>query len=68
MVFISGAMIPRETTSQSMRAIGDLTPMAPAVQAIRDGWSGNPMSPVTLGVMVAIAIIAGGIAVKAFRW
>jgi ABC-2 type transport system permease protein len=68
MVFISGAMIPRETTSQSMRAIGDLTPMAPAVQAIRDGWSGNPMSPVTLGAMVAIAIIAGGIAVKAFRW
>ncbi|MFJ2028527.1 ABC transporter permease [Streptosporangium sp. NPDC087985] len=68
MVFTSGAMIPREVTSGSMRAIGDLTPMAPVVQAIRDGWAGNAMSPVTLGVMVAISIVAGGAAVRAFRW
>ncbi|MDH2425648.1 ABC transporter permease [Sphaerisporangium sp. TRM90804] len=68
MVFLSGAMIPRETMSGSMRAIGDLTPMAPAVQAIRDGWAGDATSPLTLGVMVAISVIAGGVAVKAFRW
>jgi ABC-2 type transport system permease protein len=54
--------------SGSMRAIGDLTPMAPAVQAIRDGWAGNAMSPLTLCVMIAIFVIAGGVAVKAFRW
>ncbi|GAA3795531.1 hypothetical protein GCM10022226_13600 [Sphaerisporangium flaviroseum] len=68
MGFLSGAVIPRETMSGSMRAIGDLTPMAPAVQAIRDGWAGNTISPVTLAVMVAICIIAGGVAVRAFRW
>ncbi|MEU6999837.1 ABC transporter permease [Nonomuraea sp. NPDC046570] len=68
MVFLSGAMIPREVTSGSMRAIGDLTPMAPAVQAVRDGWVGSAMSPVTLGVMVAIFVVAGGLAVRAFRW
>lgn len=68
MAFLSGAVIPRESLSGSMRAIGDLTPMAPAVQAIRDGWAGNAMSPVTLGIMVAICVIAGGVAVKAFRW
>ncbi|MCG5220096.1 ABC transporter permease [Streptosporangium sp. KLBMP 9127] len=68
MVFVSGAMIPRETTSGAMRAIGDLTPMAPVVEAIRAAWEGNAISPVTLGVMVAMFIIAGGVAVKAFRW
>jgi ABC-2 type transport system permease protein len=68
MVFLSGVMIPRESTSGSMRAIGDLTPMAPAVQAIRDGWAGNAMSPVTLGVMIAIFVITGGVALRAFRW
>jgi ABC-2 type transport system permease protein len=68
MVFLSGAMIPRETTSASMRAIGDLTPMAPVVQAIRDGWAGNEMSLVTLSIMVAISVVAGGAAVRAFRW
>ncbi|WP_327086336.1 ABC transporter permease [Nonomuraea sp. NBC_01738] len=68
MVFLSGAVIPRESLSGSMRAIGDLTPMAPAVQAIRDGWEGNPASAATLGIMVAICLVAGGVAVKAFRW
>ncbi|MDP9842095.1 ABC transporter permease [Streptosporangium lutulentum] len=68
MVFLSGAMIPRETMSGSMRAIGDLTPMAPVVEAMRGAWKGDAISPVTLGIMVAIFIIAGGVAVKAFRW
>lgn len=68
MVFVSGAMIPRETTGSSMRAIGDLTPMAPAVQAIRAAWEGTAMSPVGLGVMAAIFIVVGGVAIRAFRW
>ncbi|WP_188188986.1 ABC transporter permease [Nonomuraea sp. SYSU D8015] len=68
MVFLSGAMIPRESLSGSMRAIGDLTPMAPAVQAVRDGWTGGGVSPLTLGVMVAISIVAGGVALRTFRW
>ncbi|MFC7640102.1 ABC transporter permease [Streptosporangium lutulentum] len=58
MVFLSGAMIPRETMSGSMRAIGDLTPMAPVVEAMRGAWKGDAISPVTLGIMVAIFIIA----------
>ncbi|MGR6918686.1 ABC transporter permease [[Actinomadura] parvosata] len=68
MVFLSGAVIPRETMSGSMRAIGDLTPMAPVVRAIRDGWAGAPPSAATLGIMVAIAVAAGGGALKAYRW
>ncbi|MEU3163691.1 ABC transporter permease [Streptosporangium sp. NPDC006930] len=68
MVFLSGAMIPRETMSGSMRAIGDLTPMAPVVEAIRAAWEGDAIAPVTLGLMVATALVIGGIAVRAFRW
>ncbi|MGI5285205.1 ABC transporter permease [Nonomuraea polychroma] len=68
MVFLSGAMIPRESMSGSMRAIGDLLPMAPAVQAVRDGWAGGAASPITLGIMVAISVVAGGAALRAFRW
>lgn len=68
MVFVSGAMSARETLPESMRSIGDLTPMAPAVQAIRAGWEGHPASPLTLAVMVVIFIVAGGVALKTFRW
>jgi len=68
MVFVSGAMSARETLPETMRSVGDLTPMAPAVQAVRAAWEGQPASPLTLVVMAAIFIVAGGIAVKAFRW
>ncbi|MEU8269980.1 ABC transporter permease [Sphaerisporangium sp. NPDC049002] len=68
MVFVSGTMIPREIAPGSMRAIGDLTPMAPVVQAFRDGWEGNAISPATMIVMAVTFVIAGGVAVKAFRW
>ncbi|MEV0197078.1 ABC transporter permease [Nonomuraea sp. NPDC050691] len=68
MVFLSGVVIPRESLSGSMRAIGDLTPMAPAVRAIRDGWAGAAPSPVTLGVMVAVFVVFGGVALRTFRW
>lgn len=68
MVFVSGAMIPREVTSESMRAVGDLTPMAPVVETIRDAWAGNALSPLTLSLMAAIALVAGCAAVRAFRW
>ncbi|WP_248964234.1 hypothetical protein [Sphaerisporangium perillae] len=39
-----------------------------AVQAIRDGRAGDAVSPVSLGVMVGIFLLAGGAALRAFRW
>lgn len=68
MVFLSGAVIPRETMGGAMRAIGDLMPMAPAVDALRDGWVGNAVSASNVGIMAAITLVAGAIAVRAFRW
>ncbi|MFI6479309.1 ABC transporter permease [Nonomuraea sp. NPDC050663] len=68
MVFVSGAMSARETLPESMRSLGDWTPMAPAVQAVRAGWEGHAASPITLAVMAAIFIVASGAALKAYRW
>ena len=67
MVFLSGAMIPRELASPSMRSIGDLLPLAPVVQSIRAGWAGEALSMVHLGVMAAIFVVAGGLAVRLLR-
>jgi ABC-2 type transport system permease protein len=67
MVFVSGAMVPRELTSGAMRAIGDLTPMAPAVSALRAAWSGGDLSATTLAVMATITVLATAAAAKVFR-
>ncbi|MGW1345565.1 ABC transporter permease [Kribbella sp. NPDC002412] len=67
MVFVSGAMVPRELTSGAMRTIGDLTPMAPVVSTIRAAWSGGDLSATTLAVMAIISVLATATAAKVFR-
>lgn len=67
MVFVSGAMVPRELTSGAMRTIGDWTPMAPAVETIRAAWSGQPLSATTLIVMAAITVTTTAVAARVFR-
>ena len=67
MVFLSGVLIPRETMSDSMGEVGDLTPMAPVVETIRAAWSGQALSATTLTAMATITLLAGFAAVKAFR-
>ena len=67
MVFMSGAMVPRELTSGSMRTIGDLTPMAPVVSTIRAAWSGGDLSATSLAVMAIITVVATATAARVFR-
>ncbi|WP_049565802.1 ABC transporter permease [Nonomuraea sp. SBT364] len=68
MVFVSGALSARETLPEAMRSLGDWTPMAPVVQAVRAAWEGQGLSPLTFAVMAAIFVGAGGAALKAYRW
>jgi ABC-2 type transport system permease protein len=67
MVFVSGAMVPRELTSGAMRTIGDLTPMAPVVSTIRAAWSGDDLSATTLAIMAIVTVLATATAAKVFR-
>jgi ABC-2 type transport system permease protein len=67
MVFVSGAMVPREQTSGVMRTVGDLTPMAPVVSSLRAAWSGGGLSATTLVVMAIITVLATAVAAKVFR-
>ncbi len=67
MVFVSGAMVPRELTSGAMRTIGDLTPMAPVVSTLRAAWSGGDLSATTLAIMAIITVLATAAAAKVFR-
>ncbi|GAB2642082.1 ABC transporter permease [Kribbella swartbergensis] len=67
MVFVSGAMVPRELTSGAMRTVGDLTPMAPVVSTIRAAWSSGDLSATTLALMAIITVVATATAAKVFR-
>jgi ABC-2 type transport system permease protein len=68
MIFLSGAIIPRQALSASMRRIGELLPLAPVVTALRDAWSGAGISMVTLAALAAMIVVASAVGVRVFRW
>jgi ABC-2 type transport system permease protein len=68
MIFLCGAVIPREALSSSMRRIGELLPLAPVVTALRDAWSGAGISALTLVALVAMIAVASAVGIRLFRW
>ncbi len=68
MIFLSGAVIPRQALSASMRRIGELLPLAPVVTALQDAWSGAGTSIVALAALAAMIMVASTVGIRVFRW
>jgi ABC-2 type transport system permease protein len=68
MLYCAGIYFPRQAMSGAMRRISDFSPAGAAVQALQDTWSGRSLPVPSLLVMLAYAVLAGVIAVAAFRW
>jgi ABC-2 type transport system permease protein len=68
LMFVGGVWMPRETMPEVLRRIGDFLPVAPFGQAMRDTWAGGPPQLVHLVVMAVTLLVAGGLAIRLFRW
>jgi ABC-2 type transport system permease protein len=68
MMFFAGLWVPREAMPETLRRIGDFTPLGAGVQAMRDAWNGAWPDPLHLAVMAAFAIGASLAAARLFRW
>jgi ABC-2 type transport system permease protein len=68
MIFLSGAVIPREALSTSMRRIGEVLPLAPVVTGLRDPWSTAGINLVALAALAAMIVVASAVSVRVFRW
>lgn len=65
-MFLGGVYLPRFLLPSALRTIGDYAP--PGVGAMEQSWIGGGTDLVHLGVMAAIALTAGTVAAKTFRW
>lgn len=78
-MFVGGVYLPRFLLPDALVRLGDFTP--PGVQALLDAWSDNAAvaaavnadsaaAPLLLqlGIMALIAVAAGALAAKLFRW
>lgn len=68
LLFFAGVYIPLEIMPNGVQSIAGWTPAGAAVQAMADSWAGATPTTSSLLVLAGSAVVAGGIAVAAFRW
>jgi ABC-2 type transport system permease protein len=65
-MFLGGVYLPRFLLPDFLVRIGNVTP--PGIQALQDAWTGTSPKVLPLAIMAAVAIVAGGMAARFFRW
>jgi ABC-2 type transport system permease protein len=65
-MFFGGAYLPRFLLPDVLNTVGQYLP--PGVAALQDSWTGTAPSPAHLAIMALIALCAGTVAAKTFRW
>ncbi|MCS7484893.1 ABC transporter permease [Umezawaea endophytica] len=65
-MFFGGAYLPRFLLPDVINTVGQYLP--PGVAALQDSWVGTAPSPLHLAVMAVIALFAGTVAARTFRW
>ncbi|MFD6753423.1 ABC transporter permease [Micromonospora gifhornensis] len=65
-MFFGGVYLPRFLLPDFIAEIGAYAP--PGVQALLDAWTGTAPHPLHLVIMAVVAVAAGALATKLFRW
>ena len=68
MLFVSGASVPTEVMSDTMKRIGDFLPLTYSVDILQAAWYGSGWDWVAAIVLAAIIIAAGWLSLRVYRW
>jgi ABC-2 type transport system permease protein len=68
MLFLSGASVPMEVMSNTMVKIGDFLPLTYGVDLLQAAWSGGTWDWTAAIVLIGIAIVAGFLSLRVYRW
>ncbi|MFO8059175.1 MAG: ABC transporter permease [Bacillota bacterium] len=70
MLGLSGATVPQEIMSETMRSLARFIPLTHVVTLLQGLWSGEPMSEhlTEVAVLTAICVVATAAAARMFRW
>jgi ABC-2 type transport system permease protein len=68
MLFLSGASVPTEVMSDTMRSIGDVLPLTYGVDLLQGAWIGGVWDWTSALVLLGIALVAGFLSLRVYRW
>lgn len=68
MLFLSGAVFPREHLPALAQRIGDAVPLTYAIRALRDAWLGRGIDVAALAVLAGVTVVAVALCSRTFRW
>lgn len=68
MLFLSGASVPTEVMSATMTRIGDFLPLTYGVDLLQEAWIGGTWDWPAAIVLLGIALVAGFLSVRVYRW
>lgn len=68
MLYLSGAMVPREAMADSVATVGSYTPMGPVTETLRTVWEDGTVAPLPVAAMLGVLVVASAVAAKFFRW
>ncbi len=68
MLFLSGASVPTEVMSTTMKRIGDFLPLTYGVDLLQGAWIGGTWDWTAALVLLTIAVAAGFLSLRVYRW
>jgi ABC-2 type transport system permease protein len=68
MLFLSGASVPTEVMSDTMRRIGDFLPLTYGVDLLQKAWIGGTWDWPAALILLGVAIAAGFLSLRVYRW
>jgi ABC-2 type transport system permease protein len=68
MLFLSGASVPMEVMSGTMKRIGDFLPLTYGVDLLQGAWSGGTWDWAAAIVLIGIVVVAGFLSLRVYRW
>jgi ABC-2 type transport system permease protein len=68
MLFLSGAAVPTEVMSDTMKSLGKALPLTYGLNFMQGAWIGGTWDWTAAVVLAAIAVVAGALSLWVYRW
>lgn len=68
MIFVSGAVMPREALPDWAQRIGDVLPLTWVVEALQEPWISGTWPVGTLALLAATVVVGTALSARLFRW